>query len=70
MLGGKFYIVKRFVVERETRVGSTVVSPGVSSAQVQIENDRPRATVRLRSDLVTTTQCCNLRDVPTYDLTA
>ncbi len=70
MLGGKFHIATRFVVEREARVGSAVVSPGVSSAHFRIENDHPRVTVELRSDLVTIAQCCDLRDVSTYDLTA
>jgi hypothetical protein len=51
-------------------VGSAVVSPGVSSAHFRIENDHPRVTVELRSNLVTIAQCCDLRDVSTYDLTA
>jgi len=70
MLGGKFHTATRFVVEREARVGSAVVSPDVSSAQVRVENYHPRVTVRLCSDLVATTQCCDLRDEPIYDLTA
>ena len=68
MLAGKFHITTRFVEERDGPVGSAVVSPGVSSTHVRIENDHPWVTVELRSDLVTTTQGCDLRDVPIYDL--